>query len=92
MNCDCINKINERLKEKNLQLTGYAFVAPDFRTKFTITTQWIDRTKAPKGSKLNPPKMFVSFCPFCGDHAEHGESDLSAKSETSASIPSVPSC
>jgi len=70
MNCTCLEDIDKRLAEKNLKLNGYAFVMPDFRIRFYISTGWVDRTKAPKGKKNNPPYMFVSFCPFCGQPIE----------------------
>lgn len=70
MNCDCINKINEKLKEHNLKLCGYAFVMPDFKAVITIQTEWIDANKAPKGRKRNPTKMLASHCPFCGKEVE----------------------
>lgn len=66
MNCDCITKIDEKLKEHNLKLTGYALTMPDFEAVITIETEWIDRDKAPNGRKRNPTKIFVSHCPFCG--------------------------
>lgn len=66
MNCDCLTKIDERLKEKNLHLTGCALAGPDWKTIFYINTDWIDTNAAPKGKKKSPPKMFVSHCPFCG--------------------------
>lgn len=70
MKCDCINEINEKLKEHNLRLSGYAFMMPDFKAIITINTEWIDRDKAPKGQKRNPTKMHASHCPFCGKEIE----------------------
>ena len=66
MNCDCIKEINEKLHEKNLHLTGFAYVMPEFESIPTIETAWIDKDKAPRGKKNSPPKMFASHCPFCG--------------------------
>ena len=66
MNCDCIKKMDERLKEKNLRLCGYALTFPDFKAVPTMNTEWIDPDKAPKGQKNKPTKIFASYCPFCG--------------------------
>lgn len=71
MNCDCINKIDEKLREQNLRLCGYAFVMPNFKPVITIQTEWIDEAKAPKGKKRSPTKMFASHCPFCGTKIEN---------------------
>ena len=73
MNCDCIAKIDEKLKEKNLRLIGFAFVASDFNMVPTVNTEWIDPTKAPKGMKNRPTKMFASHCPFCGKAVKMNE-------------------
>lgn len=70
MNCNCINKIDDRLREQNLRLVGYAHTFPDFRIVPTVQTEWIDATKAPKGKRRSPTKMFASHCPFCGKPVE----------------------
>ena len=70
MNCDCIEKMDERLKEKNLRLCGYAFTFPDFKAVPTMNTEWIDPSKAPKGQKNKPTNIFASYCPFCGKAIE----------------------
>lgn len=79
MNCDCITRIDEKLKEHNLKLAGYAFVMPTFKPVFTISTEWIDASKAPRGKKRNPTYMFVSHCPFCGKPAESSHKEVPAK-------------
>lgn len=66
MTCNCIAEVDEKLKEHNLQLSGYALMMPDFKAIFTVQTEWIDQNKAPKGKKKSPTKMHSSFCPFCG--------------------------
>lgn len=79
MNCQCMTHIDEKLKEKNLHLTGYAFVfATDGPMDLvpTVQTSWLDREKAPKGKKNAPTQMFASHCPFCGepvDDKKHAE-------------------
>lgn len=70
MNCNCINQIDDKLREKNLKLTGFAFIMPDFRLNPTVSTEWLDKDKAPRGQKRNPPAMFASHCPFCGTPVE----------------------
>lgn len=70
MKCDCINKIDNKLRDKNLRLVGYAHVMPDFSIIPKLETEWIDPDRAPKGQKRNPPSMFASHCPFCGEPVE----------------------
>ena len=66
MNCKCLIELNAKLKDKNLRLASVALVAPSYKARFYISTNWVDSTKIPKGKKKCPPNMMVSFCPFCG--------------------------
>ena len=66
MNCDCFDKIDDQLREINLRLSGYAFIMPKFEMVPTVTTEWVDKSKAPKGQKNSPTQMHASHCPFCG--------------------------
>lgn len=66
MNCDCINKIDDKLREVNQRITGYAYIMPEFALTPLIATEWVDKDKAPRGKKRNPPGCFASHCPFCG--------------------------
>jgi hypothetical protein len=66
MKCKCWKEVDDKLREKNLRLTGATFVMPNFALVPTITTAWVDKEKAPKGQKRNPPAMLASHCPFCG--------------------------
>ena len=67
MNCKCIEEVNENLKNRNLELSGLAFVfAPKLDIIPFIATKWLDDKAAPKGAKRRPPPMFASHCPFCG--------------------------
>lgn len=66
MNCNCINEVDDKLREKNLKLVGYAFIMPEFSARVQIATDWVSRNDAPKGQKQRPPAMLASFCPFCG--------------------------
>jgi hypothetical protein len=70
MSCDCREKIDERLREQNLRLIGYAVTTPNFKVVPTVNTEWVDPEKAPKGMKNRPTKMFASHCPFCGKAIE----------------------
>lgn len=70
------NIIDDKLREKNLKLAGYAFMMPAFRPKITIKTEWIDREQAPKGQKRNPTAMIASHCPFCGVAYEKDDEQL----------------
>jgi hypothetical protein len=64
MNCDCVEKLDERLKEKNLHIVGGSFVMSSFEFRVTIATDWLDKKAAKRGEK--PPPMMASHCPFCG--------------------------
>ena len=64
--CNCLNEIDNKLREQNLKIVGYAFRMPEFEAIAVIKTEWKDESKAPKGQKRRPPSMFASHCPFCG--------------------------
>ena len=64
--CNCINEIDDKLREQNLKLVGYAFMMPDFTPVINIRTEWVKRDQAPKGKKKSPTPMLASHCPFCG--------------------------
>lgn len=66
MNCECINEMEERLKEKNLTITSITLAMPSFKTIPIITLAWRDKDKAPKGKRNNPPPLLASHCPLCG--------------------------
>jgi hypothetical protein len=66
MNCDCIKKHNERLREKNLKIVGTTFIFPQMYQVPWIALGWIDEAKVPRGEKRNIPKLLLSHCPFCG--------------------------
>lgn len=64
--CNCINEVDDKLKEHNLRLTGYSLRVPDFTAVVSMRTEWIEKDKAPRGKRNSPPVMFASHCPFCG--------------------------
>lgn len=70
MNCNCINEIDKKLKEKNLTLSGFTFLYPTLHAVPTIATEWVDKSKATRGRKNNPPPMLATHCPFCGKPVE----------------------
>lgn len=70
MNCNCVATINEKLKPLNLQLACEALIMPGMKTTLTLQTEWIDKSKAPKGEKGRPSKINITYCPFCGKLAE----------------------
>lgn len=59
MNCNCIETINQRLKEQNLELDT------SLMGRLTIGTRWL---KPKRGEK--PTRIAVTNCPFCGKKAE----------------------
>jgi len=79
MKCKCWTEINEKLKEKNLIMTGATFTMPGFKLVPIIQTEWIDKLAAPKGKRLRPPSMFASHCPFCGVELETDKSQKEIK-------------
>jgi len=64
--CNCLNEIDDKLRERNVRLVGYALTFPSLNAIATIKTEWIDLGKVPKGQKKKCPGMFASHCPFCG--------------------------
>jgi hypothetical protein len=67
MNCNCITELDEKLKDKNLTITGVTLLLPDFKTVPVIACGWLRRQDAPKGKRNNPPPLIASHCPFCGE-------------------------
>lgn len=68
MNCDCIERVNAKLKE-----AGHAYqLAPSLildrgmkmETLLSLRTSWVGQP--PKGKKhRSPPAMICTYCPFC---------------------------
>jgi 5'-3' exonuclease len=56
--CDCINKMNELLVERNAQLITNMFGAP----RAFLTLSKLDEKKRGK-----PPLLQPDYCPFCGE-------------------------
>lgn len=77
--CDCISKIDEKLKEFNTKImlpwwSSSGILAPH------IETRKLDEKKRGK-----PRSVIASFCPFCGDEysaPKSAEPDVSCPQET----------
>jgi hypothetical protein len=59
---DCIERMNEQLKEHNTALAG----AIDFSGKNRELIQ-VATVKADSALRKKPSTLFASFCPFCGN-------------------------
>jgi hypothetical protein len=61
--CNCINLINKKISDKNMQLTMATIITNDLNIlgKLCVVTEKIDRKV-----KKKLPLLTVSFCPFCG--------------------------
>lgn len=70
MNCNCIQRIDEKLAEQNFAL-DVSFLLGDnlslTSTTLSVGTHWKDASKKIRGKK--PPTIVVTFCPFCGKKA-----------------------
>lgn len=67
MNCDCIERVNAKLKEAghNYQLAPSIVFDENMQaeTLLVVETKWIEQ---PKRSRKKPPSMICTYCPFCG--------------------------
>lgn len=64
MNCKCLDRINERLKEQGLRLAdgNFTHTFPDFEVRLLIKTQPLAKARRAKAT----PSIIASYCPFCG--------------------------
>ncbi len=70
MNCDCIQRIDEKLAEQNYALDTSFLLSKNLSltaVMLSVCTHWKDSTKKIRGKK--PPTIIVTFCPFCGKKA-----------------------
>lgn len=68
MNCDCVERVNTKLKE-----AGHSYqLAPSLvfddkmqlETLLSVSTRWVG--DPPRGKKHRPPPaMICTYCPFC---------------------------
>lgn len=75
MNCNCVQEIEAKLKEQNIKLaeSNFAMQWPECSMRFVIPTQWVDKTKAPKGKVKRCPPLFAAHCPICGKRAKRAD-------------------
>lgn len=67
MNCDCIQRIDEKLAEQNFALDVSFLLSKALSltaATLSVSTHWKDSSKKIRGKK--PPTIVVTFCPFCG--------------------------
>lgn len=63
MNCDCITKVNEKLKDLGVRIKQQLMV--NLKTGTTrLDGPFVTMEKA--GSKKPLPSMSCVYCPFCG--------------------------
>jgi hypothetical protein len=77
MNCDCIQRLNEKLAEQNFALDVSFLLGKDLSltgTTLSVGTHWKDLSKKIRGKK--PPTIVVTFCPFCGVKADKDDAPL----------------
>jgi hypothetical protein len=73
MNCDCIQRVDDKLKEAGLNYQLAPSMVFDDKMQlevlFSVPTRWIG--EPPKGHKRkSPPTMICTYCPFCGKEAK----------------------
>lgn len=66
MDCDCIDKATEALKEHDTEL-DVTFLMPTMREVLRVPTKWCDGVKPKRGKR--PKVVLITFCPFCGKQA-----------------------
>lgn len=70
MNCDCVDKVNQRLAaaghEYKLAVSLVFDDKMNVATRLALPTVWNDTTKRKRKS---PPTMLCTLCPFCGTPA-----------------------
>lgn len=65
--CDCIAKLNEKLRPHNGKI-ALAILLPtegsnELRSRVLVQTEKLDAAKRKK-----VPAVMASYCPFCGEH------------------------
>lgn len=61
-NHDCVKRINEQLRESNLEMPLAISLGNTGRELIQVAI--VKRHDAPRGTKLM--SLFASYCPFCG--------------------------
>lgn len=70
--CDCINKVNEKLKEYNTQIEFPIAFDPNDGMKI-VTSVRISTVKIDTRKKLGPVGFFATYCPVCGEEYKQEE-------------------
>lgn len=66
--CDCINEVNKKLAEKNLNtVIDVPFLMDDDMNVSSKRKASIVTAKADKSVRKKPVSLFAAFCPFCGE-------------------------
>ena len=61
--CECREKINKKLAEKNARIAGGFMLGG---STMTVTPPMIETEKlVPRGKR--PPIVLATYCPFCGE-------------------------
>ena len=64
--CNCINDLNEKLKEKNTRI----YTPISFRPSLNTLGPLVVTEKVDKKKRSKPLNLFASYCPFCGEKIE----------------------
>jgi hypothetical protein len=62
MTCNCIEIVNEKLKEHNTRILEPMFIGGDQTRRVFIETEQIEKGRG----KQKASAMFATYCPFCG--------------------------
>lgn len=67
MNCDCVERVDAKLKDAghNYKLAPSLVFDEKMQAEvlLAVETTWTD---PPKRGKKRPPSMICTYCPFCG--------------------------
>ncbi|MCX5581454.1 hypothetical protein [Kaistia terrae] len=59
--CNCIEAVDEKLKERNTQLSKALVFSQPAGERLMIATEVVEKKRGARATV-----MFPSFCPFCG--------------------------
>lgn len=62
MACNCVETVNEKLKERNTRLTQAIVLGECSHDGLMLETEQVETGRG-KPKKVS---MFLTFCPFCG--------------------------
>lgn len=83
MNCDCITKVDTKLKEAGYEYRIAASIVfgkkMEADTMLAIETYWIESVSR---RRKKPPPILCTFCPFCGTKAVKPDTSADASSGT----------